>query len=144
MGKEILVAVDESDHAAKALDFAVENFPDASITALHVIDTADIYRATGIEDGAIVNYEELRKGQEKRAEELLETIAAKANESGLDIATDHLIGHVAKSIVSYADTHDSDQIVIGSRGRTGAKRLLLGSVAENVARRAEIPVTIVR
>jgi nucleotide-binding universal stress UspA family protein len=46
--------------------------------------------------------------------------------------------------VDYAAEHDIDHIVVGSHGRTGASRILLGSVAETVARRSPVPVTIVR
>nr|WP_265338724.1 universal stress protein [Halalkalirubrum salinum] len=49
----------------------------------------------------------------------------------------------ARAMIEYADDHDTDQIVMGSHGRSGIDRTLLGSVAETVTRRAQIPVTII-
>jgi nucleotide-binding universal stress UspA family protein len=53
-------------------------------------------------------------------------------------------GQAANAIVAYAEDHDVDRIVVGSHGRRGLSRFLLGSVAERVARRAPGSVTIVR
>jgi nucleotide-binding universal stress UspA family protein len=50
----------------------------------------------------------------------------------------------ARAIVDYAEEHDVAHTVVGSHGRTGVTRVLLGSVAENVMRRAPCPVTVVR
>ena len=54
------------------------------------------------------------------------------------------VGRPTRTIVEYADEHDIDQIVMGSHGRSGMSRILLGSVAEIVVRRATVPVTVVR
>ncbi len=50
----------------------------------------------------------------------------------------------AEAIVSYAERNGYHHIIVGSEGRTGAKRMLLGSVAEDVVTRAHCPVTVVR
>jgi nucleotide-binding universal stress UspA family protein len=47
-------------------------------------------------------------------------------------------------IVTYADENDVDHVVLGSHGRKGLTRVLLGSVAEAVVRRSPVPVTVVR
>jgi nucleotide-binding universal stress UspA family protein len=54
------------------------------------------------------------------------------------------IGRPSRAIVEYAEEHDIDHIVMGSHGRSGVTRILLGSVAETVVRRSPVPVTIVR
>ncbi|MFC4245681.1 universal stress protein [Natribaculum luteum] len=142
--KHVLVPVDDSDRATQALEFVLEEYPDAKITALHVIDPGDFYAATGIEGGAMANYEQIRENHERRAEQILERAREQADEAGVEIETDHVLGGVSRTIIEYADEHDADQIVIGSHGRTGASRILLGSVAEKVARRSPVPVTIIR
>jgi nucleotide-binding universal stress UspA family protein len=48
-----------------------------------------------------------------------------------------------RTVLEYADDHGIDQIVLGSHGRSGIDRMLLGSVAETVTRRARIPVTVI-
>ncbi|MHC3438828.1 universal stress protein [Natrialbaceae archaeon A-gly3] len=144
MTKHILVPVDDSDQSTQALKFVLEEFPDATITALHVIDPADFYAATGIEGGAMANYDRIKENHENRAEQVLESARTYAEEAGTEIETDHVLGGVSRTIIEYIDEHDVDQVVIGSHGRTGARRILLGSVAEKVARRSPVPVTIVR
>lgn len=144
MDRQILVPVDESDRSKEALEFALEEHADAEIIALHVLDPGDYYSATGMEGGAMANYDRIQEQQEKRAEGVLEDAQAVAAEHGLEIRTDHVMGGVSRTIVEYAGDNEIDQIVIGSHGRTGASRILIGSVAETVARRSPVPVTIVR
>ncbi|WP_137288903.1 universal stress protein [Natronorubrum halophilum] len=144
MVTHVLVPVDDSDRSTQAIEFACTEYPDARITALHVLDPGDFYAATGIEGGVMANYDEIQKHHETRSEELLERAREQAAEHGVEIETDHVVGGISRSIVDYAEDHDVDHIAIGSHGRTGASRILLGSVAETVARRSPVPVTIVR
>ena len=144
MSKHVLVPVDDSERATEALEFALEEYPEATITALHVIDPADFYAATGIEGGAMANYDRIRENHEQRADQVLENARKHAEKAGVEIETDHILGGVSRTIIEYIDEHDVDHVVIGSHGRTGARRILLGSVAEKVARRSPVPVTIVR
>ncbi|MFP8954054.1 universal stress protein [Natrialbaceae archaeon A-arb3/5] len=144
MPDHVLVPVDDSDQSTEALDFACTEYPDATITAIHVVDPGDFYAATGIEGGSMANYDEMQKHHENQAEKTLETAVRQAAEHGREIETERVIGGVSRSIVDYADEHDVDHIVIGSHGRTGASRILLGSVAETVVRRSSVPVTVTR
>ncbi|TYT60457.1 universal stress protein [Natrialba swarupiae] len=144
MTNHVLVPIDESDRSTDALEFACREYPDAEITAIHVLDPGDFYAATGIEGGAMANYDEIRKQHENRAEGILERAREQAAAYDHDLETEQVIGSVSRSIVDYVEGSDVDHVVIGSHGRTGASRILLGSVAENVARRSPVPVTIVR
>jgi nucleotide-binding universal stress UspA family protein len=144
MPTHVLVPVDDSDRSHQALEFALEEYPDATITALHVLDPGDFYAATGIEGGAMANYDEIQEHHETRAETILENAEKQAAEHGVTIETESIVGGISRSVVDYADDHDVDHVVVGSHGRTGASRILLGSVAETVARRSPVPVTIVR
>ncbi|MDQ2051283.1 universal stress protein [Natronolimnohabitans sp. A-GB9] len=144
MPDHVLVPIDESERSTQALEFACEEYPDARITALHVLDPGDLYAATGVEGGTMANYDAIQQHHENRAEELLNQAREMAADHDVEIETDHVVGGISRSIVDYADEHDADHVVIGSHGRTGASRILLGSVAEKVARRSPVPVTIVR
>lgn len=144
MPDHVLVPIDDSECAMAALEFALEEYPDARLTALHVLDPADFYAATGIEGGAIANFEQLRESHESRAEDLLERARERAADRDVDLDTETVVGGVSQTIVEYAEEEDVDHVVVGSHGRTGASRILLGSVAETVARRSPVPVTIVR
>ena len=144
MTTHVLVPVDGSDPADAALEFALSEYPDATITALHVIDPADVRGSTVIESGAPETYAEYRTRQQERGDDVLADARARADDHGVTIGTEQMIGGVVPSIVGFAEGNDADHIVMGSHGRTGASRVLLGSVAENVARRAPVPVTVVR
>lgn len=143
MVNHVLVAVDDSDPAAHALEFAVTEHADAKITALHVIDPRSVYGAVGFEDG-VIDYGAVIEAQQARAERLLDGMREHVDDHGVDIETDHVVGQVSRSVLSYADEHDVDHIVVGSHGRKGATRVLLGSVAERITRRSPVPVTVVR
>jgi nucleotide-binding universal stress UspA family protein len=142
MVENFLVPVDDSDAAVDALDYAVEQHPDASITALHVVDPSKFGTAVSIEGAA--TYTDVLEAHEGKAENLLAEMNERAAERGVSIETDYVVGEVARSIVEYIDEHDVDHVVIGSHGRSGATRVLLGSVAESVTRRSQVPVTVIR
>jgi nucleotide-binding universal stress UspA family protein len=144
MDEHVLVAIDDSAQATTALEHALETYPSARLTALHVIDPGDIYTATGLDPGQVTNYDRIRAAAEQRAETLLDRAREHAGETEADLDTEFRIGGAANAIVAYAEANDVDHIVIGSHGRSGASRILLGSVAETVARRSPVPITIVR
>lgn len=144
MVSTVLVPIDDSERSSHALEHALEIHPDARITALHVVDPRKFYAGTGIEGSITSDYERIQEGYEQQARALLEDAREAAAERGVEIETEYLTGAVARSVVDYAAEHDVDQIVMGSHGRSGASRILLGSVAETVTRRSPVPVTIVR
>ncbi|ELZ08294.1 UspA domain-containing protein [Halovivax asiaticus JCM 14624] len=144
MAHHVLVPYDDSERSTDALEFAIDEHPEATITAVHVIDPSDFYAATGMEGGAMANYDAIMEHQNERAENLLEEARETAADAGSEIETDHVVGSVSRSILEYVEDHDIDHVVIGSHGRTGARRILLGSVAETITRRSPVPVTIVR
>ncbi len=141
--RRILVPIDESERSTTALEFALDTYPEETVVALHVIDPAR-YPSGGIEAGTVVDFDRFREEYENRGEELLEKAKSLASETGVDVETVLETGRPARTIVSYAEETGVDHIVMGSHGRTGASRILLGSVAENVTRRSSVPVTIVR
>jgi nucleotide-binding universal stress UspA family protein len=143
MTQNVLVPVDDSDRAMKALEFAMENYPEAAITAIYVVDPTD-FPAGGFESGVMTDIDQMRENEKKHGEKLLENVRERATEAGFDVETVIESGKPSNAIVEYADGNDVDLITIGSHGRTGASRVLLGSVAETVVRRAPVPVTVVR
>lgn len=137
---EVLVAFDGTPLSEKALAHALDVYSDASITVLHVID----YIEESYSAKALVGDETLRKRAQERSAELLAEAEAKADEHDRVVKTASEVGKAADEILEYADTHGIDVIVIGSHGRSGVARMLMGSVAETVMKRASVPVTVVR
>ena len=135
----LLVPMDESEPARAALEHALETFPDATITVLHVVDPS-IAMYGG---DTAYNVERTLEIEEERAETLFERARELAGEHDVTVTTETIGGPAARSIVEFADEHDVDGIIIGSHGRSGVSRVLLGSVAERVVRRATPPVTVV-
>jgi nucleotide-binding universal stress UspA family protein len=136
---QVLVPIDGSDPSDVALEHAFEQFAADSITALYVMDPVDGATAWG--PGSADDW---MAAAEERAEAVLEEAEAMAAEAGIDITTDSIVGRPARGIVDYAEEHDMEHVVIGSHGREGVSRVLLGSVAETVVRRSPVPVTVVR
>lgn len=141
MAKQVLVPIDGSDRSKYALRFALDTHPDAAVTVLYVVDPAEAVIAA--EEGGPLVAEGWYQRAENRAEDILADAQTIPDGTGATVETATDVGQPARVIVEYANDHDVDHIVIGSRGRTGASRLLLGSVAESVVRRASVPVTVV-
>lgn len=138
----VLVGYDESKQARQALEHALERYPEATVTAVHVNDPRE-WTTEGDEDG----FQFLEGAYERvnsAAEEVLEEAEAFAAERGRDIETEVLVGGPARQIVEYANEHGVDHIVLGSHGRRGITRFLLGSVSERVAERSPVSVTLIR
>jgi nucleotide-binding universal stress UspA family protein len=141
MPDTVLVAVDGSPLAERALRYALENFPDAAITTIYVINPID--SVIDVEAGGLPVARDWYDNAQERATEIHTTATDLAVEHGIDLDTVTEVGKPARAILEYAEEHGIDQIVMGSHGRSGIDRTFLGSVAETVTRRARIPVTII-
>ena len=133
--KRILVPLDGSSESEAALREAFDLFPEAEIHVFHVVQVTEFPQ-----DPNKSAYELAVENGEGILERAAE-IAAKHDRS---IETHMTEGHAAKTIVRYAEENDVDHVVMGSTGRSGVPRVLLGSVAESVTRRAPCSVVIVR
>jgi nucleotide-binding universal stress UspA family protein len=142
MAKRLLVPVDGSDPADAALEFALEEYPEADITVLSVIDPTDV--GYGSIEAAPSTFEHLQKSAEERTQKVLDEAESRAAEHDMTVTAETVIGMPSRAIVEWAENNDVDGIVIGSHGRQGVTRVLLGSVAETVVRRSPVPVTVVR
>ncbi|MES3516135.1 MAG: universal stress protein [Natronomonas sp.] len=138
MTESVLVPFDGSDQSESALDHALRKFPDGSVTALFVVDLG------GINYGGVAPPEAVLSDLDERAGETVRDAVEIAAGHDREIDTETRRGQPAREIVGYADEGGFDHIVIGSHGRDGVSRILLGSVAELVVRRASVPVTVVR
>jgi len=150
----ILVPTDGSEGALKAASLAAEmaRAMNARVSLL-CIQTDDMLVSsawgaaefTEIGPSGSMPVEDIRNMLEKkvREKELPDTVAALGDLPN-EPETAIVWGHVADEICKFASEKDVDLIVIGSHGRTGVKRMLLGSVSHVVANQAPCPVTIVR
>ena len=139
--KRILIAVDESAFAAHAADVGIELAKSlkAEIAFIHAVDPSVARAAPEIG----VPAEKLIAMEEQEAKNLVSAFRERARASPAALAFVEM-GKPATKIVEGAKGWAADLIVIGSHGRGGVERLLLGSVAESVVRQAYCPVLVVR
>lgn len=109
----------------------------ATVHVLYVVDEAAYVT---VPDDA---RERVRDALEGDGQSATKAISERALERGLDVHREIRWGDPAVAIVAYAAENDVDLIVMGTRGRTGFERYLLGSVAEKVVRVSPIPVVTV-
>ncbi len=146
MYDDILIPTDGSDVAEAAIDHAIDiaETYDATLHALYVIDIDAIDVSLGTEQ-----VQRLREGHFEEMDDL-QTRATEATESVAEQAADDLevieaieAGQPHRAIRDYVDEHGIDAVVMGSAGRGGVRRALLGSVAERTVRSVTAPVMVV-
>jgi nucleotide-binding universal stress UspA family protein len=156
MQTHVLIPVDDSPLARKALEVAFTDYPDAQFTALHVLDPIgsgftilDVMRPKfddGAPPGSVTPeyWEEWYGEATHAAESVFESAREAAAEHEVTLETEMAFGDPQSVIVDYARANAVDRVVMGSHSRSGAARLFLGSVAETVVRRSPVPVLVVR
>jgi nucleotide-binding universal stress UspA family protein len=135
----ILVPTDGSPAAERAVDHALElaSTFDATVHALYVVDAA-LY--SSLEAGIDSVIEAL----EDDGEAAVEAVKSRCEAAGIGAETAVLVGTVHRSIRDYVDEHDIDLVVMGTHGRQGIERFILGSVTERTVRLSDVPVLTVR
>ena len=139
MIERILVPVDDSEMARRALVYALENHPDGDITVLHVVgEPSPMWgRASGL-----ALEEEFETAAREHAEEVFAPARELATEHGVELGTTVRIGSVAKAVVQAAEGFDL--VVIGSHSGTLVDRLFVGNNARKIVEHSPTPVTVVR
>lgn len=141
MSDRLLVPYDGSEPAKEALEYAFETFPDADVVALYVVPVPDNYWTAFLDPEDRVPAVDRARDNGR---DILDEAAELAADRGRDLDTEIDTGKPDHEIVDLAEREAYDTIVIGSHGREGVSRILLGSVAENVVRRSPVPVVVVR
>jgi len=145
MYKRILVPIDGSDTAARGLAEAITLARDLKATLRLLNLTSDFVLM--VEMSNVIDYEKFREGLNQVGRRLLAQASELAKAQGVTAETslhDLRGGRVADAIVEEARQSRCDLIVIGTHGRRGASRAMLGSDAENVVRSSPVPVLLVR
>ncbi len=151
--KKLLVPFDFSDLAAQAVETAIQIAGNCeNVTVLHVVDPTPVYGYSNADYEFVGNIEmgepnaseaaTIDQGQEQRALTMMRGQFGDTGHVGLQFAT--AVDDASHGIADFAANHEIDVIVMPSHGRSGLKRLLIGSVAERVVRLAHCPVMILR
>lgn len=150
--EKVLIALDGSDGSQQALQYGAElaKSTGSELTLAHVL-AEPAYPLYG-EGFTMAAYkgsieQEVRDAatsEKGHGEELLEEARNTALHYTDHVKTEILEGEAARSICDYAKVHDIDLIVMGSRGLSGLKRMVLGSVSQQVLSEAECPVLVTK
>lgn len=149
MYARILIATDGSDLADRALEhgFQLAKLAGSDVTIVTVTEPVTIVGGgyASVAGGVIDPLPELVEAQEKAAKDLLDRAAKRAAEQGITAKT-ILVDNsfAAEGIVETAKSIGAELIVMGSHGRRGLNRLLLGSQTNNVLAHTTIPVLVTR
>ncbi|MFP3399576.1 universal stress protein [Acidianus sp.] len=140
MFEKILVAYDGSEHSKKALDVAIDLAKRYS-SEVYVVEAVDetIFETVGVLP-PLSAIEEM----EKKAKKDIDEAVNKATQNGVKAVGEVLSGDPATAILEYANKNDIKLIIIGSRGLSRFKRILLGSVSSRVVQESKIPVIVVK
>ncbi len=144
MYENILIPVDGSEvsNSAARQGFELASRLGSKVTLLYAVDTA-ILTAPGAES-AMANVDAMRESLMEQAEKLMASLKGTAAAMGVEPGIIIAEGNVPDEILRIAHERGADLIVMGTHGRRGLNRLLLGSVAESVARKSHCAVLLIR
>ena len=139
MIRKILLSIDESQYTHKNIDYICElvTLLEADLTILHIVAMPTIIAPEAYVDP---------KPFLEAGKEFLKEIKSEAEDRGVKVSTyiEIAYGNPAHKVVEYAKQGNFDLIAVGARGGSRIRNILLGSVAETVARDASCPVLIIR
>ncbi|QAU13747.1 universal stress protein [Halorubrum sp. BOL3-1] len=138
----IVVATDGSESVRRAVSVAIDVAArfDAEVHAVYVVDAGEV------ESSPDTVRDDLREALDDQGREALDRVsdAARDRDGDLDVTIEVREGRPASEIDAYGRDIDADLVAMGTRGRHGENRFLIGSVAERVVRTCPIPVLTVR
>lgn len=137
----ILVPTDGSAETRRAVEHAIDlaDEHEATIHALYVLNTAS-YASVSVD----ASWEGVSDMLREEGEAAVEAVADLARSADVEVVSVLRSGSPSREIVRYAEEEGCDLVVMGTHGRGGIDRLLLGSVAERVVRSSQVPVLTVR
>jgi nucleotide-binding universal stress UspA family protein len=140
--RRILVATDFTETSSRALDWAIELAArlGAAVTVMHAYEIPVL----GFPDGALIATSDVAARISGAAQDALNRTVEEHRGRGVPIDGILREGAAWEEVDAVADSTDADLIVIGTHGRRGLTRALLGSVAEKVVRTARRPVVTIR
>lgn len=140
--RNVLVALDFSEHSQKVFDAAVEQAK-AFGAQLHLVHAFEVLVYRGVRYDEVLSKETIDSAEEK-AKARLTQLLADAEKQGVQGQVHLLEGEARDVLPRAASDLDADVIVIGSHGHSGLRHLLLGSVVEHVMRHAPCAALVVR
>jgi nucleotide-binding universal stress UspA family protein len=146
---KIVVGVDGSEESMKAAEYAISiaKLYNAELNAITVLtsDIGYIYSSPGVESPPLTVKEiVLLAGDE--AKKWFDEIKEKANKKGIQLKTESIVAKksLLNTILEYVEEHNFNLVVVGTRGRSGIKKMLLGSIASGLVTYSPCPVLVIK
>lgn len=141
--KHILCTTDFSDYSDDALRQALElsKLLGARLSVVHVVFEPAEFSGFYVPH---VSFEKIRVEIEEGARKMMDDLVARIVPAGAAVTADVLVGSPAEGIVAYAVEKGVDLIVIGSQGKRGIEKLVFGSTAEKVVKKAHCSVLCIK
>lgn len=141
--RNIVIATDGSENTQKAISYGIEiaKLSRATVHALYVVDISSFSSIPMSTEGGWEAMYEILKTEGEKA---VSAVKRQGEAAGVEVRENVLEGHPINEIIEFAENNNADLIVLGTLGKTGLDRFLLGSVAEKVVRSSKVPVMVVR
>ena len=146
---KIVVGIDGSEESMKAVEFAISmaKIQRAELIAVHVLtsDIGYIYSSPGVESPPFT-IKEIMRIAEDEATKWFDEAKEKANNREIQLKAEYIVAKKSElnTILEYVEEHNINLIVVGTRGRSGIKKMLLGNVASGLVTYASCPVLVIK
>lgn len=139
---KILIPVDGSSHSERAVNQVLELTKSGAAVAIHLLNVQ-----IPIDSGharMFLNHDEVEAYHQEEGLAALDNARKMLDAADVPYTFNIAVGHVAETIVRYAEENTIDKIVMGTQGRSALLKILLGSVAHDVLENSAIPVLLVK
>jgi nucleotide-binding universal stress UspA family protein len=146
---KIVVGVDGSEESMKAAEYAISiaKLYNAELNAITVLtsDIGYIYSSPGVESPPLTVKEIILLAGDE-AKKWFDEIKEKANKKGIQLKTEYIVAKksLLNTILEYVEEHNISLVVVGTRGRSGIKKMLLGSIASGLVTYSPCPVLVIK
>ena len=146
---KIVVGIDGSEESIKAVEFAISmaKIYRAELIAVHVLtsDIGYIYSSPGVESPPLTVKEIILLAGDE-AKKWFDEIKEKANKKGIQLKAEYIVAKksLLNTILEYVEEHNINLVVVGTRGRSGIKKMLLGSIASGLITYSSCPVLVIK
>lgn len=146
--KKIMIATDGSDCSRLAVDKGIElaQLSEGTVYAVYVVSMDYLSPIDGdsFSMGMDPYWESMQETLKAQGQQAVNYVKGLGEMKGINVEPVLLEGNPSDELIRYAEDNKMDIVIMGTLGKTGLDRLLLGSVAGNVARHSKIPVMVVR
>ena len=146
---KIVVGIDGSEISMKAAEYAISiaKLYNAELNAITVLtsDIGYIYSSPGVESPPLTVKEIILLAGDE-AKKWFDEIKEKANKKGIQLKTEYIVAKksLLNTILEYVEEHNINLVVVGTRGRSGIKKMLLGSIASGLVTYSPCPVLVIK